>query len=189
MSRPSTMRALVHSSAPGPDGLRVEQVARPEPGDDEVLIRVVAAGLNRHELFAIAGHTGDDLKIVGADAVGTVVSTGYDAGQELGGCRAMVNPCLGWTDIENVPEVPTILGGPVQGTFAEFVRIPASNVHQVPPHLSDAEAAALPLAYHCLPGSGHQGERSDAVTTSSSPGPLAVPERWRWPWLWHWALK
>ncbi|MFI2561096.1 zinc-binding alcohol dehydrogenase family protein [Nocardia farcinica] len=140
------MRALVHSGTPGPDGLRIDEVPRPEIGAGDVLLEVAAAGLNRHELFQIDAHTGNDPKIVGADAVGTVVATGVDAGQELVGRRVLVNPCLGWADTDDVPEVPTILGGPVQGTFADYVRVPADNIHPVPAHLSDIEAAALPLA-------------------------------------------
>lgn len=141
-----TMRALVHSQVPGPDGLRIQNVPRPRPADCEVLVRVFAAGLNRHELFVIDKHHGSDSKIVGADAVGTIVETGIDAGQELAGNSVLLNPCLSWHKTDDVPEVPTILGGPVQGTFAEYVSIPADNVHPIPAHLSPTEAAALPLA-------------------------------------------
>ncbi|MFI7166334.1 zinc-binding alcohol dehydrogenase family protein [Rhodococcus erythropolis] len=141
-----TMRALVHSQTPGPDGLRMEDVPRPRPAEGEVLVKVFAAGLNRHELFVIDQHNDSDSKIVGADAVGTIVETGIDAGQELAGNSVLINPCLGWHNTDDVPEVPTILGGPIQGTFAEYVSIPADNVHPIPAHLSPTEAAALPLA-------------------------------------------
>jgi len=141
-----TMRALVHSQIPGTDGLRMQNVPRPRPVEGEVLVKVFAAGLNRHELFVINRHSGSDSKIVGADAVGTIVETGIDAGQELAGNSVLINPCLGWHKIDDVPEVPTILGGPVQGTFAEYVSIPADNIHPIPAHLSPTEAAALPLA-------------------------------------------
>uniref|UniRef100_UPI003F58E2A2 quinone oxidoreductase family protein n=1 Tax=Mycolicibacterium obuense TaxID=1807 RepID=UPI003F58E2A2 len=146
MSEKFTMQALVHAGSAGPDGLRLEQVPRPEAGSDEVLVKVVAAGLNRHELFVIDAHTDDGPKIVGADAVGTIAATGSSTDSLRVGDTVLINPCIGWTDTEDVPEVPTILGGPVQGTFAEYVTVPSVNVRPVPPHLSDIEAAALGLA-------------------------------------------
>lgn len=146
MTDQPTMQALVHSGTPGPGGLRMAEVPRPDIGADDVLLEVAAAGLNRHDLFQIDAHTDDDPRIVGADAVGTVVATGIDAGQEHIGQRVLVNPCLRWPDTADVPEVPAILGGAVQGTFADYVRVPADNIHPVPAHLSDIEAAALPLA-------------------------------------------
>ncbi|MBB3664508.1 zinc-binding alcohol dehydrogenase/oxidoreductase [Prauserella sediminis] len=174
MPSPTTMRALVHAGTPGPDGLRIDEVPRPEPGKDDVLIRVDAAGLNRHELFVIDAHAGDDDKIVGADAVGTITAVGVDAGQDLIGRRVLVNPCLGWPTAEDVPEVPTILGGPVQGTFAEFATVPVDNVHPIPDHLSDAEAAALPLAgltaYRALVTKGRVMAGDHVVITGATGG-------------------
>ncbi|MEV4129970.1 zinc-binding dehydrogenase [Nocardia sp. NPDC049707] len=174
MSHHFTMQALLHSDIPGPDGLRLDYVPRPEIGADDVLIEIAAAGLNRHELFVIDAHSGDDAKIVGADAVGTVIAAGIDAGQELVGRRMVVNPCLGWTDPDDVPQVPIILGGPVQGTFAEYVRVPADNVHPVPQHLSDIEAAALPLAgltaYRALFTKGNLRPGDHVVITGATGG-------------------
>src|SRR5207244_9592706 len=59
-----------------------------------------------------------------------------------------------------------ILGLPDNGTFAEFVKVPAANVFPRPPHLSIDEAAALPLAgltaYRALVTRG-QVRRGEAV--------------------------
>jgi NADPH:quinone reductase-like Zn-dependent oxidoreductase len=48
----------------------------------------------------------------------------------------------------------SVLGGPADGTLAEFVAVPAGNLHRVPEHLSLVQAAALPMAlgtaWNCL---------------------------------------
>ncbi|MCW4354693.1 zinc-binding dehydrogenase [Hoyosella sp. YIM 151337] len=169
-----TMRALVHAGTPGPDGLRILNVPTPKPAADEVLIKVLAAGLNRHELFVINSHDDDQPRIVGADAVGTVCTTGADADPDVVGHTVLINPCLGWDNTEDVPEVPTILGGPIQGTFAEYVCVPARNVHAIPQHLSLAEAAALPLAaltaYRALFTQGHVKSGDHVVITGATGG-------------------
>jgi len=45
-SENAKMRAIVIRAYGGPDVMKLENVARPEPADDEVLIRVVAASIN-----------------------------------------------------------------------------------------------------------------------------------------------
>lgn len=59
----------------------------------------------------------------------------------------IINPGLKWGNNPNVKSAAfTILGMPVDGTFAEFIKIPAENVYPKPQHLSWEEAAALPLS-------------------------------------------
>ena len=54
---------------------------------------------------------------------------------------------LGWGDDPRIWRTDsTLLGMPHPGTFAEYVVLPASNVHAKPARLSDDQAAALPLA-------------------------------------------
>ncbi|CDQ42569.1 quinone oxidoreductase family protein [Mycolicibacterium neoaurum] len=173
MSENLTMQALVHAGCAGPAGLRLAQVPRPEARDNDVLVRIAAAGLNRHELFVIDAHTDNEPKIVGADAVGTIVATGDTAEQRIGDI-VLINPCIGWTRTEDVPEVPTIIGGPIPGTFAEFITVPSVNVHPVPPHLSEIEAAALGLAgltaYRALFTKGRLEAGQHVVITGATGG-------------------
>ncbi|MBC5800406.1 MAG: hypothetical protein GIX03_11690 [Candidatus Eremiobacteraeota bacterium] len=59
----------------------------------------------------------------------------------------MIDPELGWQAGEPVPKVSgSILGMPADGTFAEYVAVPAQNVYSKPGALSWDEAAAIGLA-------------------------------------------
>jgi NADPH:quinone reductase-like Zn-dependent oxidoreductase len=77
----------------------------------------------------------------------------------------VINPALYWGDDPRKPgKEYRILGLPDDGTFAQFVKVPAENVFPKPSHLSHEEAAALPLgaltAYRALVTRGkvEQGE-------------------------------
>jgi NADPH:quinone reductase-like Zn-dependent oxidoreductase len=59
----------------------------------------------------------------------------------------VIYPSLRWGIFESHPGPDfEILGGPTDGTYAQFIRIPAENIFPKPPHLSFEEAAAFPLA-------------------------------------------
>jgi NADPH:quinone reductase-like Zn-dependent oxidoreductase len=83
--------------------------------------------------------------------VGTVISTGSpELDSQWKGKRVILNPGYGWKDSPIGPEKGNyaILGGtkfnPL-GTLQEFAAVEASEVEEAPSHLSDVEAAALPL--------------------------------------------
>jgi zinc-binding alcohol dehydrogenase/oxidoreductase len=143
------MRAARLHAIGGPDHVRVERVDAPQPGPGEALVRVDAAALNRRDLFITQGlYPGIALPVIlGSDAVGTVIAYGPGAnGPELG-ARVVIDPMLEWGDDPRVwSPAATILGMPRPGTLAEYVCVPAVNVHAAPPHLTRDEAAALPLA-------------------------------------------
>ncbi len=86
-----------------------------------------------------------------ADGCGVVVSAGADpAAQAWLGKRVVVNPGSGWKDDPDGPEDGEyrILGGTKlnpNGTGQEYMLVEAGEVEEAPPHLADAEAAALPL--------------------------------------------
>lgn len=141
-----TMRALVHHGT-GVADTRPADVPVPAPGPGEVLVALTASALNHRDLFVAAARTAADPPLVlGSDGVGVIAEVGPGGNAAAVGRRVLIDPCLGWRRASEVPEVPAILGGPSQGTFAEFVAVPAVNVHPVPAHLTDHEAAALPLA-------------------------------------------
>jgi NADPH:quinone reductase-like Zn-dependent oxidoreductase len=122
----------------GPERLVVEDIPKPEPAGGEVLVRVRAAALNHRDVFITQGlYPNIELpRTLGADGVG-----------DLDGTRVVIDPMLGWGDDPAVwAPGATILGMPRDGTFAQYVAVPKGNVHPAPAHLSDAEAAALPLA-------------------------------------------
>lgn len=159
------MLALAMAAFGGPEVLAPTTVPRPEPGADEVLIRVATVGANRQDLYTLAGRANNqprDLpQIPGNDPAGVVVALGPGAaGPELGQ-RVVVKPsiacleceaCLGGD--EAACQRLTSVGVQRPGGFAEYVVAPARNVFPIPAGLSFAEATALaqsaPIALHML---------------------------------------
>ncbi len=109
------------------------------------MVDLRAAALNHRDVWIRKGqYAGLKFPIVlGSDGVGTV-SQGPD---EWIGRDVIVNPSLDWGDREDAKaDAFNILGLPHDGTFAEEVRVPVANLVAKPAFLSDAQAAALPLA-------------------------------------------
>jgi zinc-binding alcohol dehydrogenase/oxidoreductase len=146
------MKAVRLHELEGPEGLRYEDVSDPEPGQDEIVVRLRNAALNRRDLFATQGmYPGvkpDILPAIpGADGSGEVVAKGDSAEGPDEGTEVVINPALYWGDNPRIPGKDyRILGIPDDGTFAQFVKVPADHVLPKPSHLSHEEAAAIPLA-------------------------------------------
>jgi len=146
------MRAVrVHeiSREAGPEQFRVDQVDDPKPGPGEVLVAIRRAAFNRRDVFISQGlYPNIQLPAsLGSDGVGTVVAYGSDASGPPTGARVVIDPTLGWGDDERVwRRTAQVLGMPHAGTMAEYITVPAVNIHPAPPSLSDDEAAAIPLA-------------------------------------------
>jgi NADPH:quinone reductase-like Zn-dependent oxidoreductase len=143
------MKAMVLRELGGPDKLSYEDVPDPEPGSGETVVRLHAAALNRRDLFVTYGqYPGIDLpSIPGSDGSGEVVARGEGAEGPDEGTEVLVNPALYWGDDPRKPgKEYRILGVPDDGTFAQFVKVPAENVFPKPSHLSHEEAAPIPLA-------------------------------------------
>ena len=119
----------------GPEVLELQEIERPEPRGDELLIRVAAAGLNPVDTQVRAGdwvpeETGEPPMILGWDVAGTV--------EEAGGAIS------GFAPGDRVFGMP---GFPALGrTDAEYVAVPSKEVAHAPDSLSDEQAGALPLA-------------------------------------------
>jgi NADPH:quinone reductase-like Zn-dependent oxidoreductase len=97
-----------------------------------------AAALNHRDLFITQGlYAGIRTPcILGSDGVG-----------EWQGRRVVLYPALEWGDSPHFQGKDfRVLGMPDDGTFAEEIRVPLHNVFAAPAHLSDAQAAALPLS-------------------------------------------
>ncbi|MBD0355655.1 MAG: zinc-binding dehydrogenase [Rubrobacter sp.] len=146
------MKAVRLHELEGPEGLRYEDVPDPEPGQNEIVVRLRNAALNRRDLFATQGmYPGvkpDILPAIpGADGSGEVVAKGDSAEGPDEGTEVVINPALYWGDNPRIPGKDyRILGLPDDGTFAQFVKVPADHVFPKPSHLSHEEAAAIPLA-------------------------------------------
>jgi NADPH:quinone reductase-like Zn-dependent oxidoreductase len=131
------MKAVRLHEIGGPQKLRLDDVPQPT-GQGRKLVRLRAAALNHRDLFITQGlYPNINLPaILGADGAG-----------EADGKAVLIDPTIGWGDDERVwRQDSSILGVPLDGTFAEYVAVPPENVHDKPAHLSFEEAAALPLA-------------------------------------------
>ncbi|MFE2875369.1 NADP-dependent oxidoreductase [Streptomyces roseus] len=129
----TVMRAVVVSQWGGPEVLTEVEAERPEPGLNEILVRVHAAGVNPVDwkTRASGGLIGwGEVPMVGWDVSGTVEAVGpgvtlYRAGDEVYG----------------MPNFPHQAGG-----YAEYVAAPARHFARKPASLDHVQAAALPLA-------------------------------------------
>jgi NADPH:quinone reductase-like Zn-dependent oxidoreductase len=134
----------------GLDGLAVAERPRPEPGPGQLLLRMRAASLNARDLMMVRGsyNPRQRLPLVPcSDGVGEVVATG--PGVERVGVGERVCPIFAPRWIAGPPtreRTRTTLGGPLDGTLAEYMVVEAEAVVRVPGHLTDAEAATLPCA-------------------------------------------
>lgn len=142
------MKAMMLREIGGPSQLDDEEVPDPTPESGEVLVRLRAAALNRRDVYITYGqYPGIKLPAIpGSDGAGEVVSTGHEVHDVEKGSEVIINPGLGWgNDIHKKNPDFNILGVPVNGTYAQYVKVPAENIFPKPSHLSWEEAAALPL--------------------------------------------
>jgi len=124
----------------------------------DVRVRVVAAALNRLDLFVLGGIPGMKLSpglVLGSDAAGVIDAVGADVTNLKPGNRVIINPgivdrgcpCEYCRDgDEPLCLSYGILGEHRPGTLAEYVVVPSENVRVIPETISFEEAAAFPLA-------------------------------------------
>ena len=143
------MRAVVLRELGDPGNLRLEEWPTPVAAPGEVVVRVRAAAINHRDIWIRRGqYAGIRLPaILGSDATGEVTAAGDAEGETWLGREVVIDPSLGWgSDLRAQAGEFQLLGMPTAGTYAEFVKVPAANVHDKPSHLTIEEAAALPLA-------------------------------------------
>jgi len=117
----------------GPEVLRYEDAPDPQPGPDDVLVELRAASLNHLDLWIRKGLPSvPKPRILGADGAGLVAGTGE---------RVVINPGL-----EHNGRI-TVVGEHSDGTHAELIAVPRSQVYAIPEALSFEEAAAFPLVF------------------------------------------
>jgi len=135
------MRAAVYRKYGSPDVLNVQEVEKPNPKEDEVLVKIHAASVNAYDWHLLradpfftrflSGLIKPRNQILGADIAGVVASDGkrFKTGDEVYGC------------LESCGE-----GGIAAGGFAEYVCAKESVLEQKPSSITFEEAAALPMA-------------------------------------------
>ncbi|MFI9161077.1 NADP-dependent oxidoreductase [Kitasatospora aureofaciens] len=127
------MRAVVVEQWGGPEQLVERELARPEPGLNEVLVRVHAAGVNPVDWKTRASGgliEWGAVPAVGWDVSGTVEAVGPGVGVHRPG-----------DEVYGMPLFPR-----QAGAYAEYVVAPARHLAPKPASLTHVEAAALPLA-------------------------------------------
>ena len=142
----------------------------PVPGPGEVVVRVRAAAINHRDIWIRRGqYAGIRLPaILGSDACGEVTAAAGDVSKPWVGREVVIDPSLGWgPDPRAQAGSFHLLGMPTEGTYAEFVKVPATNVHAKPSHLTIEEAAALPLA-------GVTAYRAIVTRAALQPGEIVV---------------
>lgn len=143
------MKALIHEKIAGVEGVNWTDTEKPEPKTGEVLIKLQTAGMNRRDLAVITKrHKENDPPLIpGSDGAGVVEATGNDVKRFDVGQEVIINPSLGWEQNSDVPpEGFNIVGFPDDGTFAEYIVLPESQVEKKPTQLSWDEAGVLGLA-------------------------------------------
>ena len=147
------MKAAFITGHGGNEVVQVREGERPACASGEVLVRMAAATLNQVDLYmrdSGAGITHRLPQILGLDGAGTVETV--DAGESLlrPGQEVVLHPGIGCGRCEFCQRGDSVLcvrikflGEHRDGTFAQWVSLPAAQVFPKPPHLTFAEAAAL----------------------------------------------
>ena len=131
-----TMKAIVQDRYGGLETLEYKDIDRPAPRDGEVLVRVRAAGLDRGVWHLMAGLPylirfigfgvrRPKVRVRGMDVAGTVEAVGGDVTRFQPG-----DEVFGWAD----------------GSYAEYVSVPAGNLARKPANLSFEQAAVVPIS-------------------------------------------
>lgn len=125
------------------DGLKIGERPEPEILPGWTTVTVKAASINHHDVWTLrgVGITEERLPmIIGCDA----------AGIDEDGNEVLVHAVISdpnWSGDETMDLKRSLLSEKFQGTFAEKVAVPKSNVIPKPKSLSFAEAACLPTAW------------------------------------------
>jgi NADPH:quinone reductase-like Zn-dependent oxidoreductase len=132
----TTMRAIVQDTYGSADALRLARIAKPQISEDEVLVRVAAAGLDRGTWHMMTGQPyllrvlgfgfrGPRNQVPGLDVAGTVAEvgsavTGFSPGDEVYGIS--------------------------RGSFAEYAAVAKGKLSRKPDNLTFEQAAAVPIS-------------------------------------------
>jgi NADPH:quinone reductase-like Zn-dependent oxidoreductase len=147
------VKAVVTTGNGGFDKLHYCEVPMPKLGAGEVLIKVLAAGVNNTEINTRLGwYSGGGWHIPtpfpfiqGTDCCGIVTQTFETADAALVGKRVLVRPCMrpdGFSSMLNM-----WMGSDFDGAFAQYVKVPAHEVFPIESTWTDAELGSIPCSY------------------------------------------
>ncbi len=137
------------------DVLKYEEVLTPEPRSGHVLVKVLAAGVNRLDHYLREGSVVPELPfphILGADAAGEVAALGDGADGIEVGDRVVVVPGYPQNeedyDVYPASQAPSFAlpGLHIPGTYAQYIEVPARYLLKDETGLTPEEVATLPVA-------------------------------------------
>lgn len=151
------MRALVASQYGGPEVLELRDVPVPEVEPGTVLVRVHAAALNNADISVRKGVFAEIRPapiVLGVEGAGEIAAVGEGVDQSRVGQRVVLLPMVTCETCETCragqdSRCPSLLmlGEQLDGTYAEYVRVPVRNAIPAPEGLSYAELAASMIAF------------------------------------------
>ena len=155
------MKAVRMHGHGGVDQLFYEDADDPEITEpNEVVIKLKAAAINHIDIWNRLGATGVELSmphILGGDGAGTIVETGAKVVNVKIGDSVCLYPPVGCgicefclTDRDFMCIRLRVLGERLEGTYAEYVKLPGENCFPIPAGYTFEEAAAFPLVFITL---------------------------------------
>jgi len=160
---PKTMNAILMTGNGDYDKLKyVSDCNTPKPKENEVLIRVKAAGVNNTDINTRiawyskndgnsedASWSGESLKfprIQGADVCGYIVAVGKNIDEKRIGQRVLIEPSLQKVNGKQL-ETPWYFGSECDGGFAQYTVVSNEYAHEIQSDYSDTELASFPCSY------------------------------------------
>jgi NADPH2:quinone reductase len=155
------MKAIRVSEYGGPSVLKLEEVATPQPGPSQVLVRNHAAGVNPVDTYLRANVDNRGPKLP------------YTPGSDAAGVIEAVGP--GVTGVK--PGDRVYVGGTVSGAYAELSLCDQAQVHPLPANVSFAQGAAMNVpyatAYHALFNRG-RGDAGESLLVHGASGGVGI---------------
>ncbi|MGF1665083.1 MAG: zinc-binding dehydrogenase [Acidimicrobiia bacterium] len=163
-----TMKAVVTTGIGGYDRLEYRDVPVPIPGPGEVVIRVLAAGVNNTDVNTRLGWYSPTVTdgtdgtpavasvdggwngptpfplIQGTDCCGVVEDVASGVDEAVVGRRVLVRPCMRAAGFESMDTM--WLGSDLAGAFAQYLKVPVGEVFPVDCDWSDAQLGGVPCA-------------------------------------------
>jgi NADPH:quinone reductase-like Zn-dependent oxidoreductase len=169
------LKAIVTTGNGGYEKLEYRDVPVPTLAAGEVLLQVLAAGVNNTEIntrlgwysesvtteTAAAAEAQDEHAVAkadggwnaatpfpliqGTDCCGRVVAVAAGGDESILGTRVLVRPCMRPAGFDSIENI--WMGSDFDGAFAQFVKVPVAEVFPVQCEWSDVELASIPCAY------------------------------------------
>ena len=201
VSGQQTMKAIVTEGNGGYEKLLCREVCLPVLKSGEVLVHVLAAGVNNTEINTRLGwysssvttgtedavsiketqsvqkgdgggwnHTTPFPLIQGTDCCGLIHAVASDGDTSSIGVRVLLRPCMhpfGFQSRENI-----WMGSDFDGAFAQFVKVPATEVFPIHCDWTDAELGTIPCAYGTAENMVHRAKivAGDHVVVAGASG-------------------